>query len=81
MMKSVVLTIGLLSIAGCATMEQREARCQCFNSDGSASGSCDFQRLPGQPAVFSFMASPATPAVSRQSNALVDGIHKELCGG
>jgi len=52
MMKSVVLAVGLLSIAGCTTMSQREARCQCFNSDGTASGSCDFARLPGQPAVF-----------------------------
>jgi len=81
MMKSVVLTVGLLSIAGCTTMAQREARCQCFNSDGTASGSCDFARLPGQPAVFSFMAVAPVSSSAGQSSAHTDGIRKELCGG
>lgn len=81
MMKPLILTIGLLSIAGCTTMAQREARCQCFNSDGTASGSCDFERLPGQPAVFSFMAVAHLSASGGQSSAHTDGIRKELCGG
>lgn len=81
MIKSVILTVGLLSIAGCTTMSQREARCQCFNSDGTVSESCDFERLPGQPAVFSFMAVAPVPVTRGQSLAHTDGIRKELCGG
>ncbi|WP_458792583.1 hypothetical protein [Yoonia sp. MH D7] len=79
MIKYAIITVGLLSIAGCTTMDQREAKCACFNSDGSASGSCDFARLPGQPAVFSFMAveAPSPRHATPEENA----IRKELCGG
>ncbi|MCZ4354782.1 hypothetical protein O4H61_19920 [Roseovarius aestuarii] len=81
MMKPLVLTIGLLSIAGCTTMAQREALCQCFNSDGTASGSCDFERLPGQPAVFSFMATAPVSSSPAQSSAALESLRGELCGG
>lgn len=79
MIKYAIITVGLLSIAGCTTMDQREAKCACFNSDGSASGSCDFASLPGQPAVFSFMAveAPSPRLATPEENA----IRKELCGG
>jgi hypothetical protein len=81
MMKSIILTVGLLSIAACTTPSQREARCKCFNSDGTASGSCDFARLPGQPALFTFMAVSPVSSSAAQSSAHTDGIRKELCGG
>lgn len=81
MMKSVILTIGLLSVAGCTTMEDREARCSCFNSDGTPSGACNFEPLPGQPAVFSFAAIAPVAASAGPSSDLTDGIRRELCGG
>lgn len=80
MMKSVILTIGLLSVAGCTTMEDREARCSCFNSDGTPSGACNFEPLPGQPAVFSFRASETDMASRGEFSAIEVGIRKELCG-
>ena len=81
MMKFVVLAAGILSVAGCTTMDQREARCKCFNSDGSASGSCNFEQLPGQPAVFSFMASETATVSRNQFSAAAHSVGKEICGG
>lgn len=81
MMKSAILTLGLLAIAGCTTMQDREASCRCFNADGSTSGSCDFQPLPGQPAVFTFMAETSSLSTRGDMAWLSDAIRKESCSG
>jgi len=82
MMKRALLLVGLLSIAACTTPAMKEARCKCFGTDGSPTGSCNFTRLPGDAAVFSFMASGSDDPVSRMSLlALTDELkNPELCG-
>lgn len=80
MMKSVFLVVGILTIAGCTSTKEREARCKCFTSSGAPSGRCDFQPLPGQTAVFSFSATSPDAATNAQTRAMAEGIKEELCG-
>jgi len=83
MIKKAVLIMGLMAISGCATTSMKEARCKCFRADGTASGSCDFTPLPGNAAVYSFMASGTTDlSGSRMSVVWAEdeGKEPELCG-
>jgi len=82
MMKRALLIVGLLSIAACTTTEMKEARCKCFGADGSPTGSCNFTRLPGDAAVFSFMASGSREPAPRMSLMSLSSEPKtlELCG-
>lgn len=84
MMKSVILLLGLLIVAGCTTPGQREARCKCFNSDGTASGLCKFEPLAPPPAVFSFMGAASAVSTNRtprlQLRSHINASGSEICG-
>ena len=83
MIKPALLLVGLLSIAACTTTGMKEARCKCFAADGSPTGSCDFTRLPGDAAVYSFMASGSKElSTSRMSLLWAEEKREqpELCG-
>lgn len=57
-MDKIVAVLGVcMVLSGCASLEKREAKCKCFKADGTSTGSCEFARLPNDPAVFSFVAS------------------------
>lgn len=64
MTKPLFLALLAATLAGCANLSDREARCSCFTDDGSPTGNCDFAQLPagtgltGGDAVFKFMAGP-----------------------
>ncbi len=76
MIKPVIGIIALLAVAGCATLSDKEARCQCFKKDGSKSGLCNFKPLTGQPAVFTLL--PAGQSAPRRDTS---ALGRELCGG
>lgn len=60
MMRIIIGFIAICAVTACTTVEQREARCKCFNPDGSSTGFCEFTAVSGSPATFSFAANAKT---------------------
>lgn len=79
-MKRMIFVVGLMGLTACTTMEDREARCKCFNTDGTASGLCDFTPLTGQPVVFSFMANRMNAVADPNQSLVEEVVRKEICG-